>query len=121
MRRAVLVALAGLLALPATADAQRYLAFGDSITNGTGSQSCSAGSTSWGACTVTGCNSGYTQSGNSCVSANPCQTGPFQRVPGCSCGTRRDCEGFDTYTNRGTYCEVKRVGCLCVTTNQYCP
>lgn len=36
MKRLALVLIAALLALPTTARAQRYLAFGDSITNGTG-------------------------------------------------------------------------------------
>jgi len=42
------------------------------ITNGTGSQArtCSLGSwSSYGTCTVVSCNSGYTQSGNTCVSS----------------------------------------------------
>ena len=38
------------------------------ISNGAGQQTCSSGS--WGSCTVVSCNSGYTQSGNSCVADN---------------------------------------------------
>jgi hypothetical protein len=37
------------------------------IANGSGSQSCSAGSTSWGSCSVASCTSGFHQSGNSCA------------------------------------------------------
>lgn len=48
-----------------------------SIANGTGTQSCSAGGTSWGTCTVTGCNSGYQISGNGCVATSPCRAGYF--------------------------------------------
>ena len=47
------------------------------ITHGTGSQTCSAGSTTWSGCTVTGCNSGYQISGNACVPTSPCRSGYF--------------------------------------------
>ncbi|GAB5388538.1 MAG: hypothetical protein Alpg2KO_15060 [Alphaproteobacteria bacterium] len=72
--------------------------------DGNGSNSCS-----WS------CNSGYTQSGSSCVQNNPCTSGgPFQYT-GCSCsGQQFLCEAFNIqFINRGSYCEVNRQGCVC--------
>lgn len=40
-----------------------------SVANGTGSQTCAANGSSFGACTATACNSGYTLSGGACVAA----------------------------------------------------
>jgi LruC domain-containing protein len=53
---------------------QPNLGYTCAVTGGSGSQTCNGSGTGYGTCTVTSCNSGYYQSGNSCL-AQVCSPG----------------------------------------------
>jgi hypothetical protein len=84
------------------------------IANGTGAESCDAGETTWGACTVQSCDTDYFVVSNTCLDRCASGVGPFFDVGGCGCGPGQQLCGFEElYTPANGRCEVQRVACLC--------
>jgi hypothetical protein len=82
------------------------------VANGTGTQSCSAGASVWGACTMTSCNPGYVASGGACVT----DTGPNSCLALLNAGQTTsglytiDPDGNGSQPSMTVYCDMTTAG-----------
>lgn len=95
------------------------------ITNGVGSQTWNTGTSAWNSCTVVSCNTGFTVSGNSCITSTYTVSGGFganangATISVCGSNVTANASGnFSTTRNYGSVCNnitASRTGYTCST------